>query len=139
MLPFLAAIPVIGELIEKIGGAIDRNVTTDAERLKMKAELAALYAPVLQSLVASQQSMNEMQVRIAEIEAKSEHWIVWARRPIISVLAMTNFILANTLAAFGYAYMDPTDAMYFALLVNGLDTGTRGLEKVVGAFKAREV
>ena len=74
----------------------------------------------------------------AEIEAKSEHWLVWSRRPIIAFAAIFNFILANVLAAFGYAYMDPTEAMYFAMLVNGLDTGSRGIEKLAQTWRNPE-
>ena len=135
---WLAAIPVIGGLIDSIGNAIDKNVTSDQERLKLKAEMTSMYVPVLTAVIQAQATMNELQVKMAEIEAKSEHWLVWSRRPIIAFAAIFNFILANVLAAFGYAYMDPTEAMYFAMLVNGLDTGSRGIEKLAQTWRNPE-
>ena len=130
---FWAAIPIIGTLFEKIGEAIDRNSTTDEERLKFKAELMSLYAPVLVAVLDAQKSLNEMQVKMAEIEAKSEHWMVWARRPIIAFMAVGNFIGASL-----FGYMDANNAFYFACLANGLDMASRGVEKVVDKLKQRE-
>lgn len=131
---WLSSLPVIGSLFEKVGEAIDKNVTTDEERLKLKAELTTLYLPVLQSVVEAQKHANEMQVRLVEVEAKSEHWLVWSRRPVIAFMSVGNLIAAAILD-----YMDVDQALYFAMLVNGLDTGTRGLEKVLGQFKKKEV
>ena len=42
MAAWLAAIPVIGGLLDSLGNAIDKNVTTDQERLALKAELMKL-------------------------------------------------------------------------------------------------
>ncbi len=136
---FLAAIPLIGSLFEKVGEAIDKNVTTEHERLMMKAELTGLYTPVLVAVLGAQQSANEMQAKIAEVEAKSEHWLVWARRPIISILAFVNAVYAGIAAAKGYPSMDAESAFYLALLANGLDMGTRGIEKVIKGFKGKEL
>lgn len=133
MAGWLAAIPVIGDLFDKVGGAIDNLVTSDEERLKVKAELTSLYVPVLQGVMEAQKAYQEMQVKIIEIEAKSEHWLVWSRRPIIAYLSLINLIAAAILK-----HMDIKDALYFSMLINGLDTGTRGLEKAMGKFKSKE-
>lgn len=130
---WLTALPLVGGLFDSIGNAVDKNVTNDEERLKLKSELASLYIPLLQSVVEAQKHANEMQVRLAEAEMKSEHWLVWARRPIISFLAIGNLILAGFLK-----HMDMDTAFYFAMLVNGLDSGTRGLEKIVTGLKGKE-
>lgn len=130
---WLAAIPVVGELFEKVGEAIDKNITTDAERLKLKAELTGLYTPVLQSILEAQKQANEMYIKVAEIEAKSEHWLVWSRRPVIAFLAIFNLIASGFIH-----HMDSEQALYLALVVNGLDTGTRGLEKVMDKFKKKD-
>lgn len=135
---WLAAIPVIGQLFTSLGDAIDKNVTTDQERLQLKAQMMALQVPVVTAVIEAQKVANELQVRLTEAELKSEHWLVWSRRPVISYLAFANAIAANLAGAFGYNYMAQDDAWWLALLVNGLDFGSRGAEKVVGAFKAPE-
>lgn len=130
---WLAAIPVVGTLFEKLGEAIDRNVTTDAERLQLKAELTSLYVPIVTAVIEAQKHANEMQVKLAEVEANSQHWLVWSRRPIIAFLAVGNFIAAAFLK-----HMDLESALYFAMLCNGLDFASRGVEKTVSALKSKE-
>lgn len=133
MAGWLAAIPIIGDLFDKVGGAVDNLITSDEERLKVKAELTSLYVPVLQSVMEAQKAYQEMQVKIIEIEAKSEHWLVWSRRPIIAYLSIINLIAAAV-----FKHMDIDNALYFSMLINGLDTGSRGVEKIMGKFKDKE-
>ena len=99
----------------------------------MKAELTSLYVPVLSAVMEAQRHAMEMQVRLAELELKNQHWLVWSRRPIIAYLA-----IGNLLAAAFLKHMDIDTAFYFAAIVNGLDTGTRGVEKVVDKLKQPE-
>lgn len=130
---WVAAIPIIGQFFEQIGTAIDKNVTTDEERLKLKAELTQYYVPIVGAVIEAQKNYNDMQVRIAEIEAKSEHWLVWSRRPIIAFVSIGNLIAAGI-----FRHMDMDSALYFAMIVNGLDTGTRGIEKIIKNLKQKE-
>lgn len=130
---WVAAVPLIGTFFEQIGAAIDRNVTTDAERLKLKGELTQHYVPIVGAVIEAQKNYNDMQVKIAEIEAKSEHWLVWSRRPIIAFISIGNLIAAGI-----FKHMDIDSALYFAMIVNGLDTGTRGVEKVIKNLKQKE-
>ena len=144
---WLAAIPVIGDLFDKLGGAIDRNVTTDDERLKAKVELTSLYVPVVNALMEAEKTQATLQARLAEIESKSEHWLVWARRPIISILAVLNFLAVSWM----WFLKSPQDvfvvkevpevvtfAFSFALVANGIDMTSRGVEKVMKVFRAKE-
>lgn len=130
---WLSSIPIVGDFIDSIGNALDKNITSDAERLKLKAELTQLYIPVIIATIEAQKSHNELQVKLAESEYKSEHWLVWARRPILSILTFVNIPFAGV-----FGYMDMDMAIYLAMLVNGLDFSTRGIEKIVGKFKEKE-
>jgi len=130
---FFAAIPLIGTLFDKTTTLIDEVTTTDEERLQAKQKLTALYTPVLTSVINAQSSMMELRAKIAKYEAKSEHFIVYARRPIISILATFNFIGAAILG-----YMDVMLAFKFAALVSGIDMGTRGIEKMLRQLKAKD-
>lgn len=132
---WLAAIPVLGGLFEAVGTAVDKIVTSDEERLKLKAEMMAMQVPVVTAIIEAQKHSNEMQIRLAEAELKSEHWLVWSRRPILSYAAFANAILANVFGALGHNYMAQDDAWWLALAINGLDVGSRGAEKVVGALR----
>ena len=141
---FLASLPIIGSFFQSIGDTVDKLVTSDEERLQVKAKITELSAPVLMAVVAAQVSANELQARIVEAEAKSEDRMVRWRRPILSLLAAGNFMVVlwwwllhgGTVDIFEITEI-PAVVSYsftFAALVNGLDVGTRGLEKMVGKW-----
>jgi hypothetical protein len=142
---FLSSIPVIGSFFNDIGEAIDKNVTSDEERLKIKADMLGITAPVIQAVVQAQISSNELQAKIVEMESKSEDRMVRWRRPLLSFAAAINFFSMLWMwIVFGpgieniWAIEDiPAVVQYsftFAALVNGLDIGTRGVEKMVGSW-----
>jgi len=130
---FFAAIPLIGTLFDKATTLIDEVTTTDEERLQAKQKLMSLYGPVLTSIITAQSSMMELRTKIVKYESQSEHFIVYARRPIISILASLNFIGAAILG-----YMDVMLAFKFAAIVSGIDMGTRGVEKMLRQLKAKD-
>jgi len=136
---FLTSLPIIGAFFADAGKAVDELVTSDEERLQVKAKITELSAPVMMAVVAAQVSANELQARIVEAEAKSEDKMVRWRRPVLSLMAAGNvlvvlwwwmlqggnvFSISEIPTVVSYSFM-------FAALVNGLDVGTRGLEKMV--------
>ena len=144
---FLASLPIIGSFFEAAGNAVDKLVTSDEERLQVKAKIVELSAPVLQAVVQAQVSANELQAKIVQAEAASEDRMVRWRRPILSFLAAFNFlgvlwwwILADRTVNIFDVTEIPVIVSYsfmFAALVNGLDVGTRGLEKMVGSWASK--
>lgn len=143
---FLSAIPIIGDLIDGIGDAVDKNVTTDHERLTVKAKMMEIAAPAMVAVVQAQVSANELQAKIVELEAKSEDRMVRWRRPVIAFIAVINFmvvlwwwLITSPVNVFEITEI-PAIVSYsftFAAIVNGLDIGTRGLEKMVGKWASR--
>ena len=131
----LSSIPIIGNLFEKLGDAVDKNVTSDEERLQLKAQLSSIYTPLLSNVLEAQTSNNEMQARIAEAELKSDSWLAKNRRPIVSLISVLNFVLIVPI----FDTMTAEQALQFAMLVNGLDTGSRGLEKLAKTLKSKEI
>jgi len=136
---FLTSLPIIGAFFADAGKAVDELVTSDEERLQVKAKITELSAPVMMAVVAAQVSANELQARIVEAEAKSEDKMVRWRRPVLSLMAAGNFLIVlwwwmlQGGNVFSISEI-PTVVSYsfmFAALVNGLDVGTRGLEKMV--------
>lgn len=131
---WLAAVPVLGQLFTSLGEAIDRNVTTDHERLQMKAKIMELQVPVIMAVAEAHKAGLDLQAKLAEVEAKSEDRLVRWRRPIVSIVALANFLVMSWLGAMGYPIPDLQYAFILAALANGLDIGTRGLEKMVGRW-----
>jgi len=136
---FLTSLPVIGSFFADAVKSVDELVTSDEERLQVKARITELSAPVLMAVVAAQVSSNELQAKIVEAEAQSEDKMVRWRRPVLSLFAAGNFLVVlwwwmlQGSNVFSISEI-PTVVSYsfmFAALVNGLDVGTRGLEKMV--------
>jgi len=144
---WFSAIPIVGDLIGQIGTAVDSVHTSDEEKLQLKAKIVELTAPAIVSVVQAQVAANELQARIVEVEAKSEDRIVRWRRPILSFAAAGNFFIVLwwwMIAGSHVNIFDITEipavvsySFTFAALVNGLDIGTRGLEKMVGQWSSK--
>ena len=68
-------------------------------------------------------------------EAKSEHWLQWAWRPIFGLTAC-GILIWNYIAAPLFHYpilVIPNDVWTMLLAVLGIAAGTRGYEKIVAA------
>lgn len=142
---FLKSIPIIGDFVDQVGDAIDKNVTTDHERLTTKAKMMEIAGPVIMSVVQAQAAANELVVKLAQLESSNEDRMVRWRRPIIAYIAAINFIIMLWWWVTTYPgnIFDVTDVPFivsysftFAAIVNGLDIGTRGLEKMVGKYSS---
>ena len=131
---FLASIPLVGELIEKTGEAVDRNVTSDKERLAIKAELAALYTPVVKTTIEAQAELDKARMKLMEAMAKSDKFLVYSLRPILCYATFFNWIATKA----GLLSGDPQNAFYAFGLTFGIFGSTRGVEKIIGRFKQKE-
>ena len=126
---FWTAIPLVGSLIDSIGSAVDRNVTSDEERLKMHQAIMATAQPVIQAVVQAQAEFDRMAFQLRIVETQSTDRFVRWTRPLMS---WVTFIL------WGYAFVTHHPQMEYAFyafgLVAGLFSATRGFEKVVGQW-----
>jgi len=126
---WLSAVPIIGGLFDSIGTAIDKNVTTDEERLKLRAEMMALAGPVIQSLVQAQGKFDEMKLQLQLAEVQSGDKFVRWTRPLMTWLTFTFW-------AYTVVFNHPAQEMAFYAfgLIGGLFSATRGAEKMVGKW-----
>ena len=126
---WISAIPIVGDFVDSVGAAIDKNVTTDHERLQVKAEVVALTAPVLQAVLSAQAKFDEMRVQLQIVETQSGDRLVRWTRPLMS---WATFLL------WGYAFVmnhPMADEAFIAFtLIAGITSATRGIEKTVGKW-----
>ncbi len=131
---FLAAIPLIGPLVDSVFNGIDKISTTDEERLKFKTEMWQVFAPVISLLVQAQASFDQAQkdIQIATIESGDS----FIRRVRPTLMCLT-FIAWVGLEAFMLYHPTPEvgaaaqRAFYAFGLIGGLFTVTRGAEKAI--------
>lgn len=132
----------IGGLVEKTGAAIDRLVTSDAERLALKNELAEIQK------ASEQQARKHAETLEAEISArhkadmKSDSWLSKNVRPLTLIF----LTVAVTALAYITTFTEVNDAAlkqwielftYLLGLVYGFYFGSRGLEKVASIIGKR--
>ncbi len=131
-------IPLIGPIFEglkSIFGFIDNVHTSDEERLALKAQLMALYQPVLEGTIKVEMQAAELRARMHEVEIKSDRILVWSLRPLMTWLTFGYWIAVST----NYVSGNADNAFYAFGIVAGIFSGTRGIEKVVRSLKAKEL
>jgi hypothetical protein len=126
---FLAAIPIVGSLFDSIGNAIDKNVTSIEEKLKMKNEFTALVVPLFQVVFQAQAEFDKLQqqIRLAELQS-GDRFVRWTR-PAMTWL---------TFIFWGYCVVTGNPQAEYAFyafgLIAGIFSATRGSEKIVAKW-----
>ncbi|MBE7413834.1 MAG: hypothetical protein HS130_00845 [Deltaproteobacteria bacterium] len=128
--PVTAGINLVSKVI---GKAADRFLPasmseSEREEFKLKAQELAL-----KEMEAEAKALESVNATMRE-EAKSEHWMQWAWRPVVgltfSAVIINNFILMPYLMKFGLEPIEIPGEIWSAMLVVlGVAAGTRGLEK----------
>lgn len=114
-------------LVEKVGEAIDRNVTSDEERLRLKVELDKIHNDY----------EGELTKRL-QADAQSDSWLSKNVRPLTLITLLFLFLLFSTLDAFkviviSQQYIDLLGEMSLTALA--FYFGSRGVEKITKTIK----
>lgn len=136
---FLSAIPIVGNLVEKVIGVVDQAVPDKDLKEQLKADIQKQALSMDYSVIE-----KELDARAAIItaEAKSESWIARNWRPMIMLLfgivIALNYVIVPILAVFGVASLTiviPT-AMWdlLKLGISGYIVGRSG-EKMINVWK----
>lgn len=142
---FWAAIPILGKLIDSIGGAIDKNVTSDEERLAAKAELHQWHSGVIGMMFEAEKMYLQAQMEVMKAELKDGNKLTRSWRPI----AMLCFLSLVLWYAVGTAFNIPVPSKEvidssMGLVKLGLGgyiigrSGEKMVTRVVGALKKKE-
>jgi len=78
----LSAIPVIGSILNKIFGIIDKTIPDKDLREKLKAEIQMQAIDLEKQILNYIQKEVEEKVKVIEAEARSESWLTRNWRPI---------------------------------------------------------
>lgn len=88
----------VGELIDKVGGVVDRFVTTGEEKLKAQMELTKLGYDFQMQVMQLDQKWAETQADVIKAEANSHSWLARNWRPILMLvftyIVAHNFVIA---------------------------------------------
>jgi hypothetical protein len=136
---FLAALPIIGSVVEKILGVVDKAVEDKDASNRLKAEIQTQLMTLDFSALEEE---IKAQANIIVAEAKGDSWLQRSWRPITMLTFV--FIIANNYILFPYMTLfgTPTTMLevppdMWALLKIGLGgyvVGRSG-EKIVAALK----
>lgn len=104
----------------------EQAAALDAARETTTQKAVEAYAQVISSVNDTMQA-----------EAKSEHWLQWAWRPIVgltlSAIVLNNYFLVAYFAPLGVKAIDIPPMVWSTLLaVVGVSAVTRGIEKIKG-------
>ena len=138
----LAAIPIIGPIIEKIIGVVDKAIPDKDLAEKLKSELQSQMLNLDYSAVEKE---IEARAKIIVAEAQGESWLQRNWRPILMLTIVT--IVANNYLIFPYLSamfgigmkLDLPDALWnlMTLGVGGYIAGRSG-EKIIETWKSNK-
>lgn len=108
--PFLAAIPVVGKIIEKIVGVVDQHVEDKDMAAKLKAEMTLSAMSMDHSEV---QTLVKEQSSIVRAEATGHSWLQRNWRPMLMLIII--LIIFNNYVLFPYLSLFTTKAVMLVL------------------------
>ena len=129
-----------GGIIKEVGEAIDRNSTSDEERLTLKNELAKIMADAEAKMLAFSEVMEKELTSRHQADMASDSWLAKNIRPAVLIF-LTLFTLGW--GVYGIAAESLRESVYNAyfdgllgldMVVYGFYFGSRGLEKVAERF-----
>jgi len=140
---FLAAIGTIfsgatAKIVDSVGNAIDKNLTTDHERLQLEKEVKEVLADLEKSVLKANEVEAQELTKRLQADMKGDSWLPKNIRPLTLIFVT----VAVTSLSFATIFGDLTPAQVSALQVwVGLWTavmltvyafyfGSRGLEKI---------
>ncbi len=85
---------IIKDIFEPAVKLVDDLHTSEEEKLAAKASTLSTYAEAIEVALRAEQAQLETRARIIEAEAKSEHWITSAWRPI-TMLTFVALVVAD--------------------------------------------
>jgi predicted MFS family arabinose efflux permease len=108
--PFLAAIPVVGKIIEKIVGVVDQHVEDKDAAAKLKADITLSAMSMDHSEI---QTLVKEQASIVRAEATGHSWLQRNWRPMLMMIII--LIIFNNYVLFPYLSLFTTKAVMLVL------------------------
>ena len=137
--PILAAIPIVGKIVEKIIGVVDQTVEDKDQAKKLKADMTMAAMSMDHSEF---ETLVKEQASIIKAEATGQSWLQRNWRPALMLIIMV--IIANNYILFPYLSLFTTKAIMLDLPVymwdliklgvGGYVVGRSG-EKIVKVWK----
>jgi len=133
-----------GGLVKDVGEAIDRNVTSDEERLQLHNDLVKIEAAASEKAQEFEKAIEENVTKRHEADMQSDSWLAKNVRPIVLIsltIVTITYLFAGLFINFGTVKADinPKVIVYQAglgaligldMVVYGFYFGSRGVEKI---------
>ena len=129
----------VGEVVGKVGEAVDRLVTSDEERLKLANELKQIeIGAVLKSQEIDVQFDQELTKRL-QADMASDSWLSKNIRPLTLIFILVMYSLLSISSGFEFkvtqAYIELLGQ--WGMLIMSFYFGGRSLEKIVSVAKGK--
>lgn len=129
----------VGEVVGKVGEAVDRLVTSDEERLRLANELKQIeISAVLKSQEIDVQFDQELTKRL-QSDMASDSWLSKNIRPLTLIFILVMYSLLSISSGFQFkvtqAYIELLGQ--WGMLIMSFYFGGRSLEKIVSVAKGK--
>ncbi len=133
------------KIVDSIGNAIDKNLTTDHERLQMELELQKVMADLQKEVMFASKVEQEEITKRLQADMAGDSWLPKNIRPLALIFVTVAVMLLSFLTIFDeltQAQVNALDAwvgLWTAVLLTiyGFYFGSRGLEKIASAVSEK--
>jgi hypothetical protein len=133
------------KIVDSIGAAVDRNLTTDHERLQVEKEIKVILADLEKAVLKANEIEQQELTKRLQADMQSDAWLPKNIRPLTLIFVT----VAVTTLSFATIFGDLSQAQVSALQVwvglwtavmltiYGFYFGSRGLEKISTALAGK--
>ena len=132
----------VGKLVESIGSTVDKFVTTDEERLKLKQSIDKDLMDFKTSVLSNAESYEQELTKRLQADMSSDSWLSKNIRPmtLIAILVMYSVfsITSGNIGGFKIAESYVQLLGQWGMMIMSFYFGGRSLEKIATIWKGKE-
>ena len=132
----------VGKLVETVGNTVDKFVTTDEERLKLKQSIDKDLMDFKTSILSNAESYEQELTKRLQADMSSDSWLSKNIRPmtLIAILVMYSVfsITSGNIGGFKIAESYVQLLGQWGMMIMSFYFGGRSLEKIATIWKGKE-
>lgn len=132
----------VGKLVETVGNTVDKFVTTDEERLKLKQSIDKDLMDFKTSVLSNAESYEQELTKRLQADMSSDSWLSKNIRPmtLIAILVMYSVfsITSGNIGGFKIAESYVQLLGQWGMMIMSFYFGGRSLEKIATIWKGKE-
>lgn len=127
----------VGKLVESVGSTVDKFVTTEEERLKLKQAFDKDLMNFKTSVLSNAESYEQELTKRLQADMSSDSWLSKNIRPMTLIFLLFMYSLLSVSSGFKFEVTESYVKLLgeWGMLAVSFYFGSRGIEKVIDIWK----